>query len=33
MLNSKPNNKKYNQGNFIPINKDKVIKLESKEAH
>lgn len=29
MLNSKPNNKNYNQGNFIPKNKDKVIKLNS----
>lgn len=27
MLNSKPNNKKYHQGNFIPTNKDKVFKL------
>ena len=29
MLNSKPNNKKYHQGNFIPKNKNKVIKLNS----
>lgn len=29
MLNSKPNNKKYHQGNFIPTNKDKVLKLNS----
>jgi len=29
MLNSKPNNKNYNQGNYIPVNKDKVIKLNS----
>lgn len=29
MLNSKPNNKNYNQGNFIPVNKDKVIKLNA----
>ena len=29
MLNSKPNNKNYNQGNYVPINKDKVIKLNS----
>jgi hypothetical protein len=27
MLNSKPNNSKYNGGNYIPINRDKVIKL------
>lgn len=30
MLNSKPNNSNYHQGNFIPTNKDKVIKLNSK---
>lgn len=29
MINSKPNNKKYNQGNFIPVNKDKVMKLNT----
>ena len=29
MINSVPNNKKYHQGLFIPINKDKVIKLNS----
>ncbi len=29
MLNSKPNNKNYNQGNYIPKNKDKVIKLNT----
>jgi hypothetical protein len=29
MLNSAPNNSKYHQGNFIPNNKDKVIKLNS----
>ncbi len=29
MINSKPNNSAYNQGNFIPNNKDKVIKLNS----
>jgi hypothetical protein len=27
MLNSKPNNKNYHSGNYIPINIDKVIKL------
>ena len=27
MLNSKPNNANYNQGNYIPKYKDKVIKL------
>ena len=27
MLNSKPNNSNYNQGNYVPKNKDKVIKL------
>jgi hypothetical protein len=30
MLNSVPNNSKYQQGNFIPTNKDKVIKLNDK---
>jgi hypothetical protein len=29
MLNSRPNNSKYHSGNFIPKNKDKVIKLNS----
>lgn len=29
MINSKPNNKNYNQGNFIPTNKDKVMKLNT----
>jgi len=30
MLNSKPNNpSKYNQGNYIPKNKDKVLKLNN----
>jgi hypothetical protein len=29
MLNSKPNNKNYHQGNFIPTNKDKVLKLNA----
>ena len=29
MLNSKPNNTNYNQGNYIPKNKDKVIKLNT----
>lgn len=29
MLNSKPNNKNYHQGNFIPIYKDKVMKLNN----
>ena len=29
MLNSKPNNKKYHQGNFIPVNKDKVYKMNN----
>jgi len=29
MINSKPNNNKYHQGNYIPINKEKVIKLNS----
>lgn len=29
MLNSKPNNSKYHGGNFIPKNKDKVIKLNN----
>ena len=27
MINSKPNNKNYHQGNFIPKNKDKILKL------
>jgi hypothetical protein len=29
MLNSKPNNSKYNQGNYIPLDKDKVLKLNT----
>ena len=29
MLNSAPKNKNYHQGNFIPRNKDKVLKLNS----
>lgn len=29
MINNKPNNKNYHQGNYIPKNKDKVIKLNS----
>jgi hypothetical protein len=29
MLNSKPNNKNYNQGNYVPENKEKVLKLNS----
>lgn len=29
MLNAKPNNSKYHQGNYIPKNKDKVIKLNN----
>ena len=29
MLNSKPNNSKYHGGNYIPQNKDKVIKLNT----
>ena len=29
MINSKPNNKNYHQGNYNPINKDKVLKLNS----
>ena len=29
MINSKPNNKNYHQGNYIPKNKEKVIKLNS----
>ncbi len=29
MINSKPSNKNYNQGNYIPVNKDKVLKLNS----
>lgn len=29
MLNSKPNNSKYHQGNYIPRNKDKVLKLNT----
>lgn len=30
MLNSVPNNDKYNQGNYVPKNKDKVLKLNAK---
>lgn len=29
MLNSKPNNSKYHGGNYIPKNRDKVLKLNS----
>ena len=29
MINSKPNNSKYHGGNFIPTNKDKVLKLNT----
>jgi hypothetical protein len=29
MLNSRPNNKNYNQGNYVPKNKDKVLKLNA----
>lgn len=29
MINSKPNNKNYHQGNYIPIHKDKVYKLNN----
>lgn len=29
MINSIPNNPKYHQGNFVPTNKDKVIKMNS----
>jgi hypothetical protein len=29
MINSTPNNKNYNQGNYIPKNKDKVLKLNT----
>lgn len=29
MINSRPNNSNYNQGNYIPQNKDKVIKLNT----
>ena len=29
MLNSKPNNSKYHGGNYVPRNKDKVIKLNA----
>ena len=29
MLNSKPNNKNYNQGLYIPKNTDKVLKLNN----
>ena len=29
MLNSKPNNKKYHQGNYIAKNKDKIYKLNN----
>ena len=29
MINSRPNNKKYDQGNYVPKNKDKVLKLNT----
>ncbi len=32
MLNSKPNNSKYHGGNYIPKNKDKVIKLNTQSG-
>ena len=32
MINSKPNNSKYHGGNYIPINKDKVIKLNAERG-
>lgn len=32
MLNSKPNNSKYHGGNYIPKNKDKVIKLNTQRG-
>ena len=32
MLNSKPNNSKYHGGNYIPKNKDKVIKLNAERG-
>ena len=30
MINSRPNNKNYNQGLYIPVNKQKVLKLNNK---
>lgn len=30
MINNKPNNTKYDQGNYIPKNKEKVLKLNEK---
>lgn len=30
MLNSRPNNQNYHQGLYIPVNKDKVLKLNDK---
>jgi hypothetical protein len=32
MLNSRPNNERYKQGNYLPINKDKVIKLNDERG-
>ena len=29
MINSKPNNSNYHQGNYIPTNRNKVIKLNN----
>ena len=29
MINSKPSNSNYNSGNYIPKNKDKVLKLNT----
>jgi hypothetical protein len=29
MINSRPNNKNYHQGNYIPVNKDKLLKLNN----
>jgi len=32
MINSKPNNKNYHQGNYTPVNKDKILKLNSEDG-
>src|SRR5574344_514856 len=32
MINSRPNNSNYNQGNYLPINRDKVIKFNNEHG-
>lgn len=32
MINSRPNNKHYTQGNYLPVNRDKVIKFNAENG-